>query len=216
MPHALRLPTSGLGLLVSCSQLCAAPPPDCLSTACVLCMRLQGRSTKWWPSRRLAPAMPHRPHARALQPRSGWLEFLREVQGRTAQVVLLTCPTDRLGTPDKAEARRLVAERNRLMRQMVSHSLGGSADPGGSDSEDAGSGESTGGAPGAEDGGGAGSSTGGAGSGGVSATRGAKPLVLLDIDALTQHVSERTTIAPEDYHYQCYLSSNTQHQGGEA
>lgn len=138
------------------------------------------------------------------------------MQGRAAQVVLLTCPTDRLGTPDKAEARRVVAERNRLMRQMVSRSLGGSADPGGSESREAGSAESSGVAPGAEGGDGAGSSAGGAGTGVGGAMPGARPLMLLDIDALTHHVSERTTIAPEDYHYQCYLSSNTQHQGGQA
>ncbi|KAL4444045.1 hypothetical protein ABPG75_011782 [Micractinium tetrahymenae] len=159
---------------------------------------------------------------------SGWLDFVHEVQARAAQVVLLTCPTDRLSTPDKAKARQVVAERNRLLRQMVARSLGGSA---GEDEEGADSSLGSGNGGGGSSGAGTESSSGGAGtdgSGTVGSSSGssgggvsgkgelakARPLMLLDIDALTRHVSERTTIAPEDYHYQCYLSSNTQYRGG--
>lgn len=210
-------PASGPACLMHQPRRCTRAP-GCARAHARLASRLQPRCAHAGCRATLTgvpPALlPARPVHRL--PCSGWLDFLREVRARVAQVVLLTCPTDRLGTPNKAQARRVVAERNQLLRQMVARSLGGSADSDADGMQEQGSARgrdarAEGSVAGAGVGRAAGSRLDGAA--GVASGR-ARPLMLLDMDALTQRVSERTTIAPEDYHYQCYLSSDTQYQGG--
>ena len=154
------------------------------------------------PPRRNHPPPTHPPAIAAPTLPRGWLGFVHEVQRRVGQLVLLTCPTDRLRPADKAAAREVVAQRNALLRQMVAASRGCSAPDGGGG----------GGSSGAGSDGGGGKSSGGAGGDGGGGTTGGAPLLLLDVDALTLHVPTRATIAPEDYHYQCYLQSNANYQ----
>lgn len=59
--------------------------------------------------------------------RSGWLDFLEEVRQQVGQVVLLTCPTDRIRRENQQEGRKLVAQRNQLLREMIAAERGGSA-----------------------------------------------------------------------------------------
>ena len=58
---------------------------------------------------------------------SGWLDFLEEVRQLVGQVVLLTCPTDRIRRANQQEGRKVVAERNRLLREMIPAQQGGGA-----------------------------------------------------------------------------------------
>lgn len=86
------------------------------------------------------------------------------------QVVLLTCPSERLQGESWAKGREVVARRNELLRQMVPHTRGGSAPSEGSE----GSGNISGDGASSE------------GGGGGASGRGGSPLMLVDIDAMTQ------------------------------
>ena len=100
------------------------------------------------------------------------------------QVVLLTCPTERLRLGEFRQPRAVVAERNRQLRQLVLDTLGGNA-----------------------------TAEAGASSGGSGGAGGGAPLMLLDMDALTQRLPVTATLAPRDFHYQCYPQSNTKFKG---
>lgn len=142
---------------------------------------------------------------------SGWLEFVEEVRQQVGQVALLTCPVDRLRRKQHAEGRKLVAQRNERLRAMVARGRGGDAAPAGPEGQD-----------GQQDsnqplGGGGGAASrrrlpdrGGAGSAGT-----ARPLLLMDLDGITQRLPPRSNlgVAPIDFHYQCMLSSTTTYDG---
>ena len=75
-----------------------------------------------------APAiLPHKAAPALFPVRSGWLDFLAEVRQQVGQVVLLTCPTDRIRRDNQQEGRKLVAQRNQLLREMIAVERGGSA-----------------------------------------------------------------------------------------
>lgn len=59
------------------------------------------------------------------------------------QVVLLTCPTERFGVPDRFATRRVVAQRNALLRQLVAATRGGAA----AEDDGGGGGAAAGGSP---------------------------------------------------------------------
>lgn len=88
----------------------------------------------------------------------------------------MTCPTERLRLPARKAPRELAARRNALLRQMVADSRGGGAS--------------------LMDGGGEAAAVGGA--------PGGRPLMLLDIDAMTQQLPAAATISLEDHHYQVW------------
>ena len=118
-------------------------------------------------------------------PCSGWFEFLEEVRQQVGQVVLLTCPTERFGVPDRYATRRVVAQRNELLRQLVADSRGGSARSGAGSNGDAGS---------AGPAGGSGSSS--------SSSSNSSPFLLLDLDAMTKWLPREVALSPHDFHYQ--------------
>lgn len=135
---------------------------------------------------------------------SGWLEFLEEVRQQVGQLVLLTCPTERFHTPDKQAGRAVVARRNEIVRQLVADSWSGSASSssGGSDGDRGGGGDSGGKGSSRPADNATGSSSGGSG--------GPRPLLLLDLDALTkERLPPDVTISQQDYHYQCYPSTTS-------
>ncbi|KAI7844671.1 hypothetical protein COHA_001760 [Chlorella ohadii] len=129
---------------------------------------------------------------------AGWFEFLEEMRQQVAQVVLLTCPTERFGVPDRFATRRVVAQRNDVLRQLVADSRGGSSSDGGSGSDAGDSSSSSSSA-------GTGSSSGGSGTGSNSSSgAGPKPFLLLDLDAMTKWLPREVALSPHDFHYQCY------------
>lgn len=135
---------------------------------------------------------------------SGWLAFLEEVRQQVGQLVLLTCPTERFRTPDKQAGRAVVARRNEIVRQLVNESWSGSASSssGGSDGDSGGGGDSGGKGSSRPADNATGSSSGGSG--------GPRPLLLLDLDALTkERLPPDVTISQQDYHYQCYPSTTS-------
>ena len=117
--------------------------------------------------------------------------------------------------PDRFATRRVVAQRNELLRQMVAASRGGSASApeggqggsgldGGSGSGDASSGGSS---P-------EGSSSGatyGSGSGGGAG--GPNPFLLVDIDAMTKWLPREVALSPHDFHYQVGISISKEGSG---
>jgi hypothetical protein len=144
---------------------------------------------------------------------SGWLEFVEEVRQQVGQVALLTCPTDRIRRKQHAEGRKLVAQRNKRLRAMVARGRGGDADPSTPSSQD--SLDSSKGVDSQPLGG-----SGGAASRRRLADQGstdgpARPLLLMDLDAITQQLPPRANlgVAPLDFHYQCMLSSTTTYNG---
>ncbi len=129
---------------------------------------------------------------------SGWLDFLAEVRQQVGQVVLLTCPTDRIQRENQQEGRKLVAERNRLLRAMVAAERGGSA------AGAAGGGVverqlQTGGSDGSSSSGSSRSKGGGQSGriGGMQQSAG-RPLLLVDIDGLTRDLPPGLAVAPLD------------------
>jgi hypothetical protein len=142
---------------------------------------------------------------------TGWFEFSEEMRQQVGQVVLLTCPTDRFKTPDKAAGRAVVARRNELVRKLVADSWGsGSGSQGDSRGRgDAGmAGSSTGRRSGAAAS--APSSTSNSGSNSSNSSASLRPLLLLDLDALTkQGLPPGVAISSDDYHYQCYPSTSS-------
>ncbi len=128
---------------------------------------------------------------------SGWFEFMEEMRQQVAQVVLLTCPTERFGVPDRFATRRVVAQRNEVLRQMVADSRGGSVPSGASGSGSAGSGTAAGG-----------SSGGSSGRSGSGRSSGADPnlFLLLDLDAMTKWLPREVALSPHDFHYQASMS----------
>lgn len=104
---------------------------------------------------------------------------------QVGQVVLLTCPTDRFRTPDREAGRAVIARRNDIVRQLMADSSGSGGDGSRSGSSSGGSGSSSaGGSP--------------------------RPLLLLDLDALTQQgLPPGLAISADDYHYQCYPTTSS-------
>ena len=100
------------------------------------------------------------------------------------------CATaERLGVPDRYATRRVVAQRNELLRGMVAATRGGSnATLAAASSGDGGS---------------------GSGSGGGSTGR---PLLLLDLDAMTKWLPLEVTLSPHDFHYQCHATTQSAFQ----
>lgn len=94
------------------------------------------------------------------------------MQQRVGQLVLLTCPTDRLTLPAKAGHLRVAHTRNQQLRAMVAEGRGGTAPP-------------------------PANGTASGGGGGAGAGQGAAPLMLLDIDALTRRLPAELTIGPQ-------------------
>ena len=138
----------------------------------------------------------------------GWLEFIEEVRQQVGQVVLLTCPTDRFRTAPKEAGRAVVAQRNEIVRRLVadSWSRGGGTSGGAGSSGRGGSMHAEGAAGAAGGGGSSGSST---AVGGGTAHR-PRPLLLLDLDALTKEgLPPGLQISADDYHYQCYPSTSS-------
>ena len=118
---------------------------------------------------------------------------------QVGQVVLLTCPTERFRTPDREAARAVIARRNDIVRQLVADSWSSSGrDSGGGSSGSSG------------DGSGRGSESSSGGGGADSNTSSPRPLLLVDLDALTQHgLPPSLAISAEDYHYQCYPTTSS-------
>ena len=114
-----------------------------------------------------------------------------------AQVVLLTCPTDRFRTPDREAGRAVIARRNDIVRQLVADSWSGR-----------GSGSSSSGSGG--DGNSSGSERSSSGGGTDCTSSSPQPLLLLDLDALThQGLPPGLVISADDYHYQCYPTTSS-------
>jgi hypothetical protein len=139
---------------------------------------------------------------------TGWFEFSEEMRQQVGQVVLLTCPTERFGVPDRYATRRVVAKRNELLRQMVADSRGGSAPSyAASSSRVASGGEAAGG-----DGSGSSSRSGSGSSSSLSSgssSPGPNPFLLLDLDAMTKWLPRDVALSPHDFHYQCYAASHS-------
>lgn len=112
----------------ACAVLCAEwahTPLRCPCSSAAICSLLLQFA---YPCRNLLMLLPSA-HVAATCPFccSGWLDFLEEVRQLVGQVVLLTCPTDRIRRANQQEGRKVVAERNRLLREMIPAQQGGGA-----------------------------------------------------------------------------------------
>lgn len=111
-----------------------------------------------------------------------WLAFVDEMRQAVGQVVLLTCPTDRLTSPEHAALHKAAAARNEELRSLVAEGRGGRAR----------------------------SASGGAG-GGVE-EEAPPPLMLLDMDALSRQLPKEWEISQVDFHHACHLASASANQ----